>query len=174
MGQRCFLEMPQMSQGLICEKLRTNQIYTIYYSYLYTIPCRLILIHRPICQSYRPRRVWTTRLFNWSQTSKIFARKNLSVAQFRILRGLFFLASDWFHLCVKIIAVVHPTYGKFCTNEFFKHAYEIFKSRPHKRLFDADKWTLLGHCTRRPRTITVPKVAQVIKTGEEEKNDFAG
>ncbi len=49
MGQRCFLEMPQMSQGLICEKLRTNQIYTIYYSYLYTIPCRLILIHRPIC-----------------------------------------------------------------------------------------------------------------------------
>ncbi len=54
---------------------------------------------------------------------------------------------------------------KFCTNEFFKHAYKISKTRPHKRIFDARKWTLHSQCMRCHRTITRPKLPKSSKHG---------
>jgi hypothetical protein len=62
------------------------------------------------------------------------------IAWFGILCGNFF-----FFLDQRLIWFVRENYcncascGKFRTNEFFKHAYEISKSRPHKRIFDARK-----------------------------------
>jgi hypothetical protein len=48
--------------------------------------------------------------------------------------------------------------SKFCANEFFKRAYKISKSRPHKHIFDACKWTLCGQFMRRQCTIMRPKL----------------
>ncbi len=54
----------------------------------------------------------------------------------------------WIFLGQRLILFVHEnrcncaSRGKFCANEFFKRAYKISKSRPHKRIFDPCKWTL--------------------------------
>ncbi len=57
--------------------------------------------------------------------------------------------------------------GKFCANEFFKHAYKISKSSQHKRIFDVRKWTLRGQFTRCQRTITLPKLPEWSKHGSQ-------
>ncbi len=51
------------------------------------------------------------------------------------------------------------TQGKFYANEFCKHAYEIFKSRPYKRMFTR-KWTIRSQFTQCQRTITRPKLPE--------------
>ncbi len=48
--------------------------------------------------------------------------------------------------------------GTFGADEFFKCAYEISKSRQHKRIFDGRKWTLRGQFRRHQHTIRRPKL----------------
>jgi hypothetical protein len=67
----------------------------------------------------------------------------------------------------QVILLVRENYyngawrAKFvCANEFFKRAYEIFSSRPYKRIFDASKETICHQFMRCQPTITRPKLPE--------------
>jgi hypothetical protein len=89
--------------------------------------------------------------FLYSAIYSVSDSKNPSAQCFFWLRSL---GSYGIFLGQQLISFVLENYcncascGKFCANEFFKHAYKISKSRPHKRIFDARKWTLRGQFTQ--------------------------